>query len=264
MSTAPREPSAERRIFHTGSKNRIDPQCSRRVTTPADRSWAGLKIDDDSCSGSVFADFNPFQNKAAPRFVFGDVGNFIPPPTPIWQSPALENRRSSSSNSSSRPTKGVSLVSCCASKRLSTELARSAAQARTGPVMPLRSLDPRSSSSKRLPTSRRVPSAMTTVFGSAIPCSRAARFGVSPTMPRSCASPVIVAPREKALYRPEHYARPPDSAMNVAVRGRMISDFGKLAGLRIDLYRPRMLLHDDVVSRRAVSGEARRSGVGPN
>ena len=30
---------------------------------------------------------------------------------------------------------------------------------------------------------------MTTVFGSAIPCRRAARFGVSPTMPRSCASP---------------------------------------------------------------------------
>ena len=32
-------------------------------------------------------------------------------------------------------------------------------------------------------------SAMTTVFGSAIACRRAARFGVSPTMPRSCASP---------------------------------------------------------------------------
>ncbi len=32
-----------------------------------------------------------------------------------------------------------------------------------------------------LPRSRRVLSAMTTVFGSAIPCSRAARFGVSPT-----------------------------------------------------------------------------------
>src|SRR4029077_13311709 len=37
------------------------------------------------------------------------------PPTPC------RHRRSSSSNSSSRPTKGVSLVSCCASKRLSTE-----------------------------------------------------------------------------------------------------------------------------------------------
>ena len=34
-----------------------------------------------------------------------------------------------------------------------------------------------------------MPSAITTMFGSAIPCRRAARFGVSPTMPRSCASP---------------------------------------------------------------------------
>ena len=32
-------------------------------------------------------------------------------------------------------------------------------------------------------------SAMTTVFGSAMSCRRAARFGISPTMPRSCASP---------------------------------------------------------------------------
>ena len=32
-------------------------------------------------------------------------------------------------------------------------------------------------------------SAMTTVFGSAMPCKRAARFGVSPTMPCSCAAP---------------------------------------------------------------------------
>ena len=30
---------------------------------------------------------------------------------------------------------------------------------------------------------------MTTVFGSAMPCMRAARFGVWPTMLRSCASP---------------------------------------------------------------------------
>ena len=37
-----------------------------------------------------------------------------------------------------------------------------------------------------------MPSAMTTVFGSAMPCRRAARFGVSPTMPRSCASPAPI------------------------------------------------------------------------
>jgi hypothetical protein len=38
---------------------------------------------------------------------------------------------------------------------------------RTGPVMPLRSLAPRSSSSKILTRSLRVPSAITTMFGSA-------------------------------------------------------------------------------------------------
>ena len=71
---------------------------------------------------------------------------------------------------------------CRASKRLSTELARSAAQARAGPAMPLRSLAPRSSSSKRLPRRRRVPVGDDDAFGSAIPCRRAARFGVSPTI----------------------------------------------------------------------------------
>ena len=68
-----------------------------------------------------------------------------------------------------------------ASKRLSTEAGRSAAQARIGTAMPLRSFASRSSSSNRLPRSFRVFSAMTTVFGSATPCRRAARFGVSPT-----------------------------------------------------------------------------------
>jgi hypothetical protein len=55
----------------------------------------------------------------------------------------------------------------------------------TGPAMPLSSLAPRSSSSKRLPSSLRVLSAMMTVFGSAIPCRRAASFGVSPTTSRT-------------------------------------------------------------------------------
>ncbi len=44
-------------------------------------------------------------------------------------------------------------LACSASKQLSTEAGRSAAQARTGPEIPLRSLCPRSSSSKRLPKS---------------------------------------------------------------------------------------------------------------
>ena len=56
-----------------------------------------------------------------------------------------------------------------------------AAQARTGPETPLRFCAPRSSSSNKLPTSFRVLSAMTTLSGSAMPCKRAARFGVLPT-----------------------------------------------------------------------------------
>jgi hypothetical protein len=47
----------------------------------------------------------------------------------------------------------------------------------------------RSSSSNRLPRSLRVLLAITTLFGSARPYKRAAKFGVSPTMPRSWASP---------------------------------------------------------------------------
>jgi hypothetical protein len=107
----------------------------------------------------------------------------------IWPSPvfAVDQRRSSNSSSSCRPTSAVRPVACSASKRPSAELVRSADQARTGPAMPLRSFGPRSCNSKRLPSSFRVPSAMTTTFGSAIPCRRAARLGVSPTMPRSCA-----------------------------------------------------------------------------
>ncbi len=102
---------------------------------------------------------------------------------------AVDHRRSSKSSSSSRPTRSVRPLVCMASKRPSTEAGRSAAQARTGPEIPLSSCGPRSSSSNKLPTSLRVLSATTTLFGSATPCKRAARFGVSPTMPCSCAAP---------------------------------------------------------------------------
>ena len=58
-----------------------------------------------------------------------------------WPSPVLafDQRRSSRSSSSSRPTSSVSPLACRASKRLSTEAGRNAAQARTGPEIPLRS-----------------------------------------------------------------------------------------------------------------------------
>ena len=93
-----------------------------------------------------------------------------PDSSTTWPSPvlALAQRRKSSSSSSSRPTSAVRPPACIASKRLSTELARSTAKVRTGPAIPLSSFGPRSRSSKRLPSSLRVASAMTTVFGSAM------------------------------------------------------------------------------------------------
>ena len=46
----------------------------------------------------------------------------------------------------------------------------------------------------------------------------------------------------------EFHGRSPDLAMVAAPRGRTILKFGELAGPRIDLYRPAMLLDDDVVT----------------
>ena len=108
-----------------------------------------------------------------------------------WPSPALARaqRRNSRSISSSRPTSGVSADPRNASNRLATTLGRSTCQAGTGAAMPLTSTAPRSRYSKRSPTSRRVPAAMTTASGSARACRRAARFGVSPTTDCSCAEP---------------------------------------------------------------------------
>ena len=51
-------------------------------------------------------------------------------------------RRRSNSHSSSRPTRAVKPLAWSASKRLSTGLSRSAAQARTGVATPLRSFEP--------------------------------------------------------------------------------------------------------------------------
>ena len=48
--------------------------------------------------------------------------------------------------------------------------------------MPLRSLCPEVLQLEEIAEELRVLSAMTTVFGSAMPCRRAARFGVSPTI----------------------------------------------------------------------------------
>jgi hypothetical protein len=68
------------------------------------------------------------------------------PDSTTWPSPplALDQRRNSNSNSSSRPTSAVRAAPCKASNRPSTELTLTTAHARAGSVMPLRSLAPRS------------------------------------------------------------------------------------------------------------------------
>ena len=66
-----------------------------------------------------------------------------------------------------------------------TPLGPSTCHAATGASNPFTWAVPRSRYSNRSPSSRRVASAMITPFAGAIACSRAARFGVSPTTPRS-------------------------------------------------------------------------------
>ena len=81
----------------------------------------------------------------------------------------------------SRPTSAVSQLRAV-HRTGSIELARITAHARTGPAS-LWSLAP-GRLEQRIAQKFRVPSAITSASGSAIPCRRAARFGVSPTIPR--------------------------------------------------------------------------------
>ena len=64
----------------------------------------------------------------------------------------------------------------------------------TGAARPLTAWAPRSESSNRPLTSRRVLSLITTRPGSASACSRAARFGVSPTADAPRRQPAIRSP----------------------------------------------------------------------
>ena len=66
---------------------------------------------------------------------------------------------------------------------------RAPARRAPGPGMPFSSAAPRSAQENSAPVSRRVAASTTTAPGSARACRRAARFGVSPTTPRSRASP---------------------------------------------------------------------------
>ena len=105
-------------------------------------------------------------------------------PDPRRPSPAAQ-RRSSSSNSSSRPTSGVACRSAAPRSGSARRFRRSRARRAAVRRNPASVCGPRSARSNRPPICRRVPSAMTIVLGSARPCTRAARFGVSPTTPRS-------------------------------------------------------------------------------
>ena len=117
---------------------------------------------------------------------------------------ALEERRSSNSSSSSRPISAVRPLACRASKRLSTDAGRKATPARGWVAYALQVLRANLVAQRDFRGAFPVLSAITTVFGSATPRRRAARFGSSPTMPRSCASPKVAdyhQPRNNAYAR---------------------------------------------------------------
>ena len=107
--------------------------------------------------------------------------------------------RSSSATSCSRPTRGVIPADRDASKRLTFSTSRRTVQAGTGASKPLSACGPSVFSSKVPPSSRRVASATTTLPGSARACNRAAKLGVSPTTPRSCA--VALSDRDRRRRR---------------------------------------------------------------
>ncbi len=108
------------------------------------------------------------------------------PASPVMKtalpSPAAAERQrlSKSPSSSSRPTSGVTGARWRARKRDCGVVARSTRNTRGAFENPLRGMAPRSVHSNWLPRSACVPPDTTTVEGSAISCSRAARFGVSP------------------------------------------------------------------------------------
>ena len=83
-------------------------------------------------------------------------------PSPAF---ACCQRRSSNSNSSSRPTSGITFAARSASKRLCMVCSRSTRHATTGPSKPLSCAGSIGSYSNASPVSRRVLAAITTVFG---------------------------------------------------------------------------------------------------
>ena len=143
-------------------------------------------------------------------------------PSPLF---AWCQRRKSSPTSSSRPTRGVA-PERNASNRLNIPLSPMTRHAGCGSANPVRACGPRSARSNSPPTCRRVASPMISVFGAAKPCSRAARFGVSPTTPRSCATPSPI--------------RSPTTARPVAMPSRTLKRWSRgQSADRLDYRQPR-------------------------
>ena len=110
------------------------------------------------------------------------------PPGPRRPWPAASGAAAARSPRRGRPAASGSAV-CLASNRPSARPSPATRQTASGSAKPLRRCGPRSSSSNRPPTSRRVAWLITTLPGSASACRRAARFGVSPTTASSRAAP---------------------------------------------------------------------------
>ena len=104
-------------------------------------------------------------------------------------------------------------------------------------------------------------SAMTTVFGSAIPCRRAARFGVSPTTACSCAapdpirSPTTTSPvaiptrvcrealRLQAADRSDHLQSRPYRSLGVVLMGLRVAEIHEHAVAHVLRYEPAEAMH---------------------
>ena len=148
-----------------------------------------------------------------------------PTSSTTWPSPARARRQRSSSSASScsRPTSGSGAPR--AAQRLEAALARPSPDHAPGAHRLGEALEPagpRSAKSNRSPSEPARASATTTVPGSASACSRAARFGVSPTTASSCGRALARRgrPRRRARWRsrPGPQARSPPACRKPAHR----------------------------------------------
>ncbi len=154
-----------------------------------------------------------------------------PSTSTTWPSPsrAVSQARSSRPSSSWRPTSGCA-PAARAARPAASPRSPVTRQAGTGSSMPLRDWPPRSSQSKRSPSSARVPAPITTWSAAATDCSRAARLGVSPTTALSAdaPSPTMSPTTTRPVAMPTRTARctprdAPVSALSAPIDATMSS-----------------------------------------